>query len=164
MRPVNNLVCFFDREDENPWFSNWYPCRFFWQGIRFTTLEQYMMYRKACVFGDEDTRAAILATDDPARIKAWGRKVQNYQDDVWKGLRQVIVYEGLLAKFGQNVDLREKLLDTGDAPMAECSPFDRVWGIGIGIHDPRRLDRDQWQGENLMGYTLMLVRERLRQQ
>ena len=46
--------------------------------------------------------------------------------------------------------------------MAECSAEDRVWGNGIGIRDPRRFDMDQWTGQNLMGFTLMMVREALR--
>jgi predicted NAD-dependent protein-ADP-ribosyltransferase YbiA (DUF1768 family) len=40
-----------------------------------------------------------------ARIKALGRLVRNYNDSYWSGIRQIVVYEGLLAKFKQNEDL-----------------------------------------------------------
>ena len=88
--------------------------------------------------------------------------MRGYNDRIWSGLRQIIVYEGLVEKFRQNVELRRHLLDTGDATLAECSADDRIWGNGVAISDPRRFDMGQWTGQNLMGFTLMLVREALR--
>ena len=29
------------------------------------------------------------------------------------------------------------------------------------MKDPNRLNKDKWNGQNLLGYTLMMVRERL---
>lgn len=29
------------------------------------------------------------------------------------------------------------------------------------MHDPDRLDQVKWKGQNLLGYTLMMVRDRL---
>lgn len=49
----------------------------------------------------------------------------------------------------------------GNALLAECAVHDRIWGIGLPMHDPARLDPTQWKGHNLLGYTLMLVRDRL---
>ena len=80
---------------------------------------------------------------------------------MWNGVRQIIVYEGLLEKFSQNPELREKLKKTGKAILAECAVKDRVWGIGLSMHDPDRLNRMKWQGQNLLGYALMMVRERI---
>lgn len=159
---MQNLICFHNIDDENPWFSNWYKSEFYLGGITFRSMEQYMMFHKAGLFGDKAAMQAILAADDPAAIKSIGRRVTPYNDKIWAGLRQVIVYEGLVEKFRQNVELRKKLVDTGDAMMAECSADDRIWGNGIGIRDPRRFDMDQWTGQNLMGFTLMMVREALR--
>lgn len=50
--------------------SNWYPCRFTVEGVDFSSIEQYMMYKKAVYFGDKAVAAKILATDDVAEIKA----------------------------------------------------------------------------------------------
>ena len=121
-----DLICFHDPEDENPWFSNWYRSDFYLGGTTFTSMEQYMMAHKAGLFGDGEAMQAILSTDDPAEIKAWGRRVRGYNDRIWNGLRQIIVYEGLVEKFRQNVELRRHLLDTGDATLAECSAADRI--------------------------------------
>ena len=77
------------------------------------------------------------------------------------GVRQVIVYEGLLAKFSQNDELKDSLVNTGNVILAECAVKDRIWGIGLSMKDENRYDKSKWRGENLLGYTLMMVRERL---
>ena len=69
---------------------------------------------------------------------------------------------GLLQKFYQNKDLKNRLLDTGDSLLAECAVNDRIWGIGLSMHDPERFCQAKWKGENLLGYTLMAVRDKLR--
>ena len=156
-----NVVCFHNPDEENGYMSNWYPSVFMFGGVEFSSMEQYMMYRKAVCFGDEDIAAQILATSDVAEIKALGRLVLGYDDNWWNGVRQIIVYEGLLAKFSQNVALGKQLKKTGKAVLAECAVKDRIWGIGLSMNDPNRFDRDRWQGQNLLGYTLMMVRDSL---
>ena len=74
-----------------------------------------MMYQKACCFHDEEIANNILHTDNVAEIKKLGRKVHDYDENIWNGIRQIIVYEGLKAKFSQNADLKRQLVDTGDA-------------------------------------------------
>lgn len=119
------------------------------------------MYQKALRFGDTKIADKILATDDVAKIKKLGREVQGYDDSVWNGVRQIIVYEGLTAKFSQNEDLKAKLLETKDVILAECAVRDKIWGIGLSMTDEKRFDKDKWKGQNLLGYALMLVREHL---
>ena len=155
------VICFHNPDEENGYLSNWYPSPFTLDGVAFSSMEQYMMYRKAVCFGDGKVAAQILATEDVAEIKALGRLVPGYDENLWNGIRQIVVYEGLLAKFSQNSDLREQLKGTESAILAECAVKDRVWGIGLSMHDPNRLDRTKWQGQNLLGYALMMVRERL---
>ena len=120
-----------------------------------------MMYRKAVCFGDVKVAEQIFATEDVAEIKALGRLVSGYDESLWNGVRQIVVYEGLLAKFSQSLDLRKQLKETGSAVLAECAVKDRIWGIGLSMHDPDRLDQVKWKGQNLLGYTLMMVRDRL---
>lgn len=155
------VVCFHNPDEENAYLSNWYPSVFTLDGIRFTSLEQYMMYGKAAVFGDDKAAEQILATDDVAKIKALGRSVSNYDDSLWNGVRQIVVYEGLLAKFSQNPELKAKLEATGTAVLAECAVKDRIWGTGLSMNDPDRFEPSKWKGKNLLGYTLMMVREKL---
>ncbi|WP_279124980.1 NADAR family protein [Holdemania filiformis] len=155
------IVCFHNPNDENGYLSNWYPSRFIVKNRVFSSMEQFVMARKAVCFHDEASAAQILATEDVARIKELGRRVSNYDDHHWNGIRQIVVYEGLLAKFSQNEDLKEQLKATGDAVLAECAVKERIWGIGLSMSDPDRMNRKKWQGQNLLGYALMMVREQL---
>ncbi len=156
-----NVICFHNPDEDNGYLSNWYLSRFIANDITFSSMEQYMMYKKAECFKDKDTAKKILATDDVARIKALGRLVSNYNGSYWNGVRQIIVYEGLLAKFSQNEDLKERLKSTGNDILAECAVRDKIWGIGLSMKNPDRFDIDKWNGQNLLGYALMMVRERL---
>lgn len=156
-----NIVCFHNPNEENGYLSNWYPSRFTVNGITFSSMEQYMMYSKAICFHDDAIAKDILATNDVARIKALGRLVKGYDDNHWNGVRQIIVYEGLYAKFSQNEDLKERLLATGNALLAECAVKDKIWGIGLSMYDPKRFDQTNWYGQNLLGYALMMVRIKL---
>ena len=65
-----NVVCFHNPDEENGYMSNWYPSAFMFGGVEFSSMEQYMMYRKAVCFGDEAIAAKILATSDAAEINA----------------------------------------------------------------------------------------------
>ena len=66
-----------------------------------------------------------------------------------------------MAKSSQNPELKQPILATGDRILAEASPLDRVWGIGLHGTDPRAQDRSQWQGSSLLGSILMRVRAEL---
>lgn len=80
-----------------------------------------MMHQKAMCFGDDDTARSILETEDVAAIKELGRQVSNYNDSYWNGIRQITVFEGLLAKFSQNENLKIQLKMTEEATLAECA-------------------------------------------
>ena len=155
------IVCFHNPNEENGYLSNWYLSSFTASGVTFSSMEQYMMYQKALYFHDDAVAAQILSTTDVAEIKALGRSVSNYDESLWNGVRQIVVFEGLLAKFSQNEDLKEQLKATGNAVLAECAVKDRIWGIGLSMKDPDRLNKAKWNGQNLLGYALMMVRERL---
>ena len=155
------MICFHNPDEENGYLSNWYLSKFTIDEVNFSSMEQYMMYKKALCFKDMEIANKILATEDVSKIKTLGRLVTNYNENFWNGVRQIIIYNGLLAKFSQNEDLKEKLKATGNAIIAECAVRDKIWGIGLSMKDSKRLDMDQWKGQNLLGYALMMVRESL---
>lgn len=143
-------------------FSQWYHSYFTVDGVRYCTAEQYMMAKKALFFGDELAFSEIMATESPSRQKEVGRRVRNFVVDDWNAVSRKIVFQGNMAKFGTNKDLREFMLNTGDMELVEASPTDCIWGIGLAEHDPRCLDRSQWRGTNWLGEELMNVRSELR--
>ena len=143
-------------------FSQWYPASFDVGGERYATAEHYMMAEKARLFDDEEHREAILLADSPHTAKALGRKVRGFDKVLWKQACVDIVVKGNIAKFGQNSELSEQLLSTGDRILVEAAPRDRIWGIGLGAKNPKALDPAQWRGQNLLGFALMQVRAQLR--
>lgn len=158
---MTEIICFHNPDEENGYLSNWYLSPFVWKEKAFSSMEQFMMYRKAICFCDIDIAEQILSTDDVACIKELGRCVSGYDERHWNGVRQIVVYEGLIAKFSQNPELREQLKSTGDAILAECAVKDCIWGIGLSKKDTNRFDKNKWKGQNLLGYALMMVRDYL---
>ena len=156
---MNEILCFHNPDEENGYLSNWYPSDFNVEGVQYSSMGQYMMYQKAVVFSDKETAGKILDIQDTAKIKALGRQVRGYEDTIWSGIRQIMVFEGLYWKFLQNPKLRGKLLLTGSSILAECSVKDAVWGIGLSMADSRRHDMSAWKGRNLLGFSLMMVRD-----
>ena len=63
--------------------SQWFPCSFVAEGETYTTAEQYMMAEKAKLFGDKEIRLQILRERDPMASKRLGRKVRNFEKEVW---------------------------------------------------------------------------------
>lgn len=153
------IVCFHNPNEENGYLSNWYPACFTADGVEFSSMEQFMMYRKAVLFNDDRIAAKILNTEDCSEIKALGRLVSGYEEHDWNGVRQIIVYQGLFAKFFQNQDLKEQLKKTGDDLLAECAVKDRIWGVGLSMKDPDRLDRTKWKGQNNLNRKAVCIKE-----
>ncbi len=144
------------------WPSQWHPSPFTIADVAYSCCEQFMMAEKARLFGDEAVLRRILAADHPREHKALGREVKGYDDARWTGVCQEIVYQANLAKFTQNPELRALLVATGSATLAEASPTDRIWGIGLAAEDPRATDQSAWRGKNWLGEALMRVRAELR--
>ena len=69
---------------------------------------------------------------------------------------------GNLAKFSQNEEMHFAVIQTGDRRLAEASPHDNLWGIGLSACDPRASSPDSWCGQNLLGQALEHAREILR--
>lgn len=148
--------------------SNWHPCEFIasvnGKAIKFYNTEQYFMFMKAIQFGDNEIAEKILSEGkNPKIAKKLGRKVNNYDDEVWNKVRYSIMRDACLFKFSQNEDLKKQLLNPkwSNKGFVEGSPYDRIWGIGIHYKDASD-DESTWKGENLLGRVLNEVREKLR--
>ena len=159
---MSKVICFHNPSEENGYLSNWYHTCFYVDNILFSSMEQYMMYHKALTFNNVSLANKILSIHDVKYIKQLGREIKNYNETIWNGIRQLIVYKGALEKFTQVDFLKNKLLDTKDDILAECAVNDKIWGIGLSMDDPKRFDLNKWRGQNLLGFTLMKVRETLK--
>lgn len=140
-------------------FSNWTKAPFFLDGRTYNCVEQYVMTKKALMFGDVEVSINIMDTDNPREQKAWGRKVRNFEIDKWTAVARDVVFRGCLAKFTQNEDMLTHLMNTRDTLLVEASPVDKVWGIGLDEKTAAVTPIDDWKGTNWLGQCLTEVRE-----
>jgi len=140
------------------WYSSWFEI----DGQKYSCAEQYMMYKKALLFEDEDVANAIMRTQNPMEQKALGRKVRGFNKDKWEEVCREYVYEANYAKFTQNPDLLFELVSYGDRDIVEASPEDPIWGIGMHETNPDIFDRTKWKGTNWLGEAIMRVRDTLK--
>lgn len=143
-------------------FSQWFAGNFEENGITYKTAEHYMMAGKARLFNDPETLEKILQAPSPNQVKSLGRKVKNFDPKLWNEHKYEIVKQGNLLKFSQNKKYKDFLLSTGDKILVEASPYDTIWGIGMLETDSRAENPLLWNGENLLGFALMEVRDELR--
>lgn len=150
---VENGLCLFYES----FLSQWYPCTFIVDGITFKSAEMYMMWAKNAVFNGsyED---AILSSTHPAECKKYGRMIENFNPEIWDDVAKHFVFVGNIAKFTQNKDLYESLLSIECDRFVECSPTDKIWGIGLELSDPNCKDRSMWKGTNWLGDVITDVR------
>lgn len=142
-------------------FSQWYPCEFEETSQKYFSAEQYMMANKAALFNDDKTLKEILNTKDPKKAKALGRVVENFDAGIWDQHKYQIVVQANYLKFSQNQEFKKFLCSTNQKILVEASPYDRIWGIGMLESNPKSENPLLWNGENLLGFALMEVRDSL---
>lgn len=135
---MENIISYF--KNENYFMSNFFEATVSYRG---------KVYRNA--------EAAYQAQKDPARAgefimlkgndaKALGSKVTLRQD--WEEIKVQVMYEVVEAKFTQNRNLMQKLIQTGNAELVHGNIHrDTFWGIYGG------------KGENMLGKILMEIRD-----
>lgn len=159
-----NCIYFYHHNSRFPWcqFSQFYRAKFYGNdGEEYEFAEQWMMTKKARLFGASETAEEMMITADPVKIKRLGRKkVPKFNPIIWDEKKYDIVVQGNLRKFGQNPKLKAVLLSTGNKTLVEAARKDKIWGIGISVEDAK--NGKPWQGQNLLGKALMDVREMLR--
>lgn len=141
--------------------SQWHLAKINIEDAAYSCCEQYMMAEKARLFGDTQTLKKIMQTSSPKEQKALGRQVANFDEGKWAEVAEDVVYRANLAKFSQHKNLAETLAATGSKTIVEASPYDKIWGVGLGVEDHRIHDPATWQGKNLLGKALMKVRDTL---
>lgn len=96
---------------------------------------------------DQIQKRQIIEAPTPDRAKKLGRKCKIRFD--WDDIKDAIMLDIIRAKF-QHPQLRQLLLDTGDAELIEGNTWgDRYWGVYKG------------KGENKLGQILMRVRQEI---
>ena len=155
----NNITLFFSKHCP---LSNFFKSDVYIEGCRYTSMEQYISYRKAMLFDEPSVAKEVMATSDPSVQKHKVRNLKKFNHEMWSQTTSEILQPALLEKFRQNDRLREALLATGDAEIAEASASDCLYGIGLSLNNPDAVNKSLWKGENLQGAALVSVREQLK--
>ena len=160
------VVYFYGQTKHYGYFSNFYLSKFRINAsvigkseeIEVNCAEQAIMWLKAILMGDLISANKIAVETNPAICKRYGRQVKPFDESKWLKYRDAIAFEVLRLKF-QDPQLKQWLLETGNEILAEASSQDKIWGIGISVSAAIR--GEKWNGQNLLGNTLMNVRQNI---
>ncbi len=144
-------------------FSQWFELPFTVEDVVYKTAEHWMMANKALLFADFKSYEKIINCDSPGEAKKLGRYVLGFDEQLWCEKRFDIVVKGNIHKFNQSPEYADFLLNTKDRVLVEASPVDRIWGIGLASDTENIDDPYWWNGENLLGFALMEVRDFIRE-
>ena len=132
---------------EYDFLSNFYEAPVEYDGLIYGNNEAAFQAQKCC------TREEKIPFTQyrPGQAKRAGRQVKLRSD--WEKVKVSLMKEIVLAKFTQNLELRNKLLQTGDRVLIEGNGWhDVFWGV----------DSKTGVGENRLGKILMDTREELK--
>lgn len=141
-------IYFYSTKDEYGAFTNFSRHPFELDGLVWPTSEHYFQAQK---FADQAYRERIRATPSPMIAARLGRSRKMPIRPDWEVVKDEIMYRAVLAKFKAHPDLRQLLLSTGTEEIIEKTTRDHYWGCGT-----------DGTGKNILGKTLMRVREELR--
>lgn len=97
--------------------------------INFT--EKAIMLIKASLMGDKYHYSLIKESSNPGDVKRLGRKVTNFNEEIWQQNVCRIAKYVVAVKFKSVFGYDNILLETGSAIIAEAAKNDFRWGIGM---------------------------------
>ncbi|WP_246414918.1 NADAR family protein [Listeria farberi] len=146
---------------ENCCFSHYWMDEFSVSTQKYCCMEQFMIEQKAELFNDTTIKQKVLETNSLEQIQALDKQAQPFDKKIWDKFKYAIALQGNWNKFNQKRILREFLLSTGDTLLVGTSLDDSIWGIQLSADSPDAQDLMKWQGQNLLGFALMEVRDEL---
>jgi hypothetical protein len=121
--------------------SNFYPCKIVYENIEYASVE--CAYQAAKTLNVEDR--VKISKMNSSDAKKFGQTIELRPD--WENKKYLVMKELVNFKFGSNLDLQKKLLDTGKQKLIEGNDWnDTYWGVCGGV------------GDNYLGRLLMDVR------
>lgn len=131
-------------EGEYEFLSNFYPIKVEYEGVEYNTSEHaYQSYKTL----DEHKRLYIASAHSAYEAKKRGNNVEIRKD--WDDIK-IEIMRGILKEKFKHPDMKQKLIDTGDAELIEGNWWgDTFWGTCNG------------KGQNWLGKLLMEIRKEL---
>ncbi len=130
---------------EYDFLSNRFPCQVLWEGQQYPSAESVFQASKCAVETEREvfTRCSIH--------KATVKGIVLNPSSEWEDARLDIMKSIIKAKFEQNPNLMQKLVDTGNRILINGNnKQETFWGV----------DLYSWEGENQLGKIIMEIREK----
>ncbi len=147
-KPIK-IIMFYRSSGDCGYLSNLYKRDVMFENRTFRSSEDAYQFGKPL---DCMTAEWLISAPKPhlCAMAAHGLMAFDIRPD-WQGIKVDRMRDVLRAKFNQHEDLKQKLLETGDAILVEDSKTDRFWGVGKKMN-----------GKNMLGVLLMEIRDKLR--
>ena len=132
------------------YLANYSNHGFYKNGIFYKTVEHYYQSEK---YDNLEIKNKIINAETPKEASNIGRDRGNIRIDNFKSIKNSVMFDGIYEKFSQNKDIRNKLIQTGNAIIREMTIDEYYWGVGKDL-----------SGSNNIGKILMNVREVLKKE
>ncbi|HSI83919.1 MAG TPA: NADAR family protein [Candidatus Methylacidiphilales bacterium] len=145
---MSETIQFYRTGDAYGEFSNFASFPFEIAGKVWPTSEHYFQAMK---FPGTPHEEELRLEPSPMKVAKMGRERTRPLRPDWEVVKDDMMREALLAKFTQHAQLKELLLNTGDAVLVEHTKNDSYWGDG-----------GDGSGRNMLGKLLEELRSKLR--
>lgn len=125
----SKAVVFFTK---NSPLSNHYYAPFQLEGKEFSCIEQYLAFTKAKMAQQPNLAKRAMEQKDPAEHKIILNILRKDVQERWTEQAPDVILPAVRAKFLQNEQLANFLVETHPLPIGEASR-DTVWGIGLTL-------------------------------
>ena len=145
MEPSNSqkVIEFYSQRRAYGFMSNFWKQEIHVNGQKYNTSEHYFQAAKFFTTDPgyvETIKDCVL----PGAAAKKGRSRSHPLREDWEGIKDDVMYVAITAKFTQHEDLKQQLLDTGDAYLVEHTKIDHYWADG-----------GDGSGKNMLGILLM---------
>lgn len=145
---MTQTINFYSTNDEYGEFSNFAAFPIKLDGLVWPTSEHYFQAQK---FDDTAYCEKIRKAKTPMIAAQLGRDRKMKLRRDWESVKVDVMFKAVTAKFSQYEELKNMLLETGDARLVEHTENDSYWGDG-----------GNGRGRNMLGQLLMRVRDNFR--
>ena len=179
MKVTDNFVLFW-RDYLGNWSKSPKPIRYWdrnWKGPvpegkqqflyldrEFPTSEHLFMYLKAVHFKDWETAEKIVKATSPREAKDLGREVKNFDEAEWEKVREDAMFTAIYHRSLFDWPYFDQVLkpEWENLEFVEASPYDKIWGIGLGEEQYDANIKSRWPGLNLLGKCIGELRRYLK--
>lgn len=141
-------IYFYKTNEKYGCFSNFAHYGFELDEKWWMTSEHYFQAQK--FYGTEYVEI-IRLLDNPMKAAKMGRNHNLPLREDWEEVKDDVMRKAVYAKFSQNIELKNILLDTDSEYIVENTSNDYYWGCGTN-----------GSGKNMLGIILMEIRDKLK--